>query len=609
MNRKHFAAWSGISAEELAGLPTFYMPNLSYDKKKLAFYWDKTGRMELYVMDAEPGAEPRQVSDGQMPRDMRAGFCWMRDGSAIIYAKDHEGDEQHNLWRIDIESGEAEQLTSTPYAQEYPVEVGPDNRTLLIATDKDDQMNLYAFDLEAHTYTRLTAYASPTRGAVWSPDGSQIAYATNETADLKNQDVYVMSADGALKRRILRMKVGSEDSVTDWSADGRYLAVTSDFRGKEGAGVYDLQTDEVHWFSPEDRTQLSGKFSPDSRLLLGMESRDAAMNTIIYVVESGEQVPVELPPGMSYGADWIENNRFMVRLETDTRRAELRDYEIDKGESETLLEAEYGSIDPALFVSHEYVWYESSDGLKIPAILYRPRDVDPDKKYPALVEVHGGPTGQFFRNFDPFAQFLANRGYVVIQPNPRGSTGYGVEFRDMAIKDWGGGDLEDIAAAAEYLRGLPEVDPDRIGVWGGSYGGYMTYIAVTKKPDLWKAGVAWMGITDLHTLYEDSMEHFKYYLREQMGDPEADADLWCDRSALNFAEQMSAKLLIVHGLNDPRCPIEQARIFRDRLIELGKVEGEDFEYVELADEGHGSQGIEQKTRMYKLLAEFFDSTL
>jgi dipeptidyl aminopeptidase/acylaminoacyl peptidase len=333
------------------------------------------------------------------------------------------------------------------------------------------------------------------------------------------------------------------------------------------------------------------------------------MNTIIYVVESGEQVPVELPPGMSYGADWIENNRFMVRLETDTRRAELRDYEIDKGESETLLEAEYGSIDPALFVSHEYVWYESSDGLKIPAILYRPRDVDPDKKYPALVEVHGGPTGQFFRNFDPFAQFLANRGYVVIQPNPRGSTGYGVEFRDMAIKDWGGGDLEDIAAAAEYLRGLPEVDPDRIGVWGGSYGGYMTYIAVTKKPDLWKAGVAWMGITDLHTLYEDSMEHFKYYLREQMGDPEADADLWCDRSALNFADQMSAKLLIVHGLNDPRCPIEQARIFRDRLIELGKVEGEDFEYVELADEGHGSQGIEQKTRMYKLLAEFFDSTL
>jgi dipeptidyl aminopeptidase/acylaminoacyl peptidase len=197
----------------------------------------------------------------------------------------------------------------------------------------------------------------------------------------------------------------------------------------------------------------------------------------------------------------------------------------------------------------------------------------------------------------------------VIQPNVRGSTGYGVEFRDLNRMDWGGGDLEDVAGAAAYLKALPEVDSARVGVWGGSYGGYMTFMAMTKKPNLWKAGVAWVGITDLKKLYDSSMEHFKYYLKLQMGDPEENADLWKDRSAINFAQQMTAKLLIVHGVNDPRCPIEQARIFRDRLVELGKVEGRDFEYVELGEEGHGSTDIAQKIRSYRLLVDFMKRSL
>jgi len=203
-----------------------------------------------------------------------------------------------------------------------------------------------------------------------------------------------------------------------------------------------------------------------------------------------------------------------------------------------------------------------------------------------------------------FAQFLADRGIVVIEPNPRGSSGYGVEFRDACLKDWAGKDLEDIEGAVNYLRSQPDVDPARIGVFGGSYGGYMTYMAMTKKPDLWKAGVAWVGITDLHLLYEGSMEHFKYYLRQQMGDPEQDAGLWRDRSAIHFADRLRGKLLIVHGTNDPRCPLNQATTFRDRLLELGRVEGEDFEYVELSEEGHGSTDIGQKIRTYTLLADF-----
>ena len=146
-------------------------------------------------------------------------------------------------------------------------------------------------------------------------------------------------------------------------------------------------------------------------------------------------------------------------------------------------------------------------------------------------------------------------------------------------------------------------------VFGGSYGGYMTLIAATKKPELWRAAVSWVGISDLHLMWEESKEHFRYFLREQMGDPEQDRALWRDRSAIEFADRLQAKLLIVHGVNDPRCPISQSRLFRDRLLALGKREGQDFEYVELTDEGHGSADIQQRIRTFTTLADYLERTL
>ena len=598
-----------IPLEELASLPNYYAPTLSYDKSKIAFYWDKTGRLELYVMDTTVGAEPQKVSDGEMPRSVRATFCWSRDNKSILFAKDDNGDEQHNIWRFDIENSVAEQLTDNAKAQEYPIQVSPDNTKLLVNTNLNGQLNIFSLDLETKEYTQLTHYDLPAGGARWSPDGEKVVYSTNETENYKNADIYVMNADGSDQKLIFQSKVGATDGVSDWSKDGRYLAIGSDSSGKMRAGVFDLETNEPRWLSSEGKTQYSGKFSPSGDKLLATENEDSMVNVLVYDVESGDALPIELPPGMSNAAGWLDNENFLVNIVTDTTRPELRDYQLKDGSSNVLLAADYGSVDPSLFVPHEYVWYESSDGLKIPAIVYRPRDMKPDQTYPALVEIHGGPTGQFFRGFSPWAQFLADNGYVIIQPNIRGSTGYGVDFRDTNLKDWGGGDLEDVEGAVNHLKSLPEVDPERIGVWGGSYGGYMTFMAMTKKPDLWKVGVAWVGISDLKRLYDSSMEHFKYYLKQQMGDPEADAQLWYDRSAVNFLEAMTGKLYIIHGVNDPRCPIEQARIVRDRLVELGKVEGEDFEYTELSDEGHGTGDIAQKIRSYKLLVEFLNKNL
>jgi dipeptidyl aminopeptidase/acylaminoacyl peptidase len=607
-----------IPLEELCGLPSFYFPVVSWKGDRLAFYWDKTGRLELYVMDIGTRAV-RQLSHGEVPRALRTGFTWSRDDRFIVFGKDAAGNEQHDLYKIDVATGAVTQLTSDPAAEEHAVEFSPDdlwltvntNKRLPEAADRPGQLNLWKVRPDGSEYTPLTRHAFPVFGGHWSDDGQWISYITNaDLANLKNRDGYVVRPDGTGARKVWSVRSGSQDLLGDWHPDSRRIAVTSDAPGQNRAGILDIVSGEVRWYSPEGVEEHALRFSKNGKWLATIRNQDSEVRPILYDVASGQSRELRLPAGFALGAQFFaDDTKLLVNYSTDVTRGSLVAYDLATDTTETLLEPEYGSIDPTVFVSAEHVWYDTFDGKKIPALLYRPRDVAPAEKLPALVHVHGGPTGQWFRGFDPFAQFLADRGLVVLEPNIRGSTGYGVPFRDAAIKDWGGADLEDVAAGAKFLQALPYVDADRLVVFGGSYGGFMTFVAATKKADLWRAAVAWVGISDLHRMWDESKEHFRYFLREQMGDPETDRALWRDRSAVEFAERLRAKLLMVHGVNDPRCPVSQSRIFRDKLLALGKREGEDFEYVELTDEGHGSADIQQKIRTFTILADYLERVL
>lgn len=197
----------------------------------------------------------------------------------------------------------------------------------------------------------------------------------------------------------------------------------------------------------------------------------------------------------------------------------------------------------------------------------------------------------------------------MLLPNIRGSTGYGATFRDLNRMDLGGGDLQDLASAALYLASLPNVNATRLGVTGTSYGGFMTYLALTKQPEIWAAGCAEAGITDWLKGYEGQLPALQHYLRSLMGDPVQNAALWADRSPVNFARQMKAPLLMIHGIHDPRCLIIHAHLFRHALVQTGHREGEDFEYLEFSDEGHSSIDVEQRMRSVVPMIEFFQRWL
>lgn len=340
--------FGNIPLEELAGLPTFMAATLSHDRSKIAFYWDKTGQLELYVMEVKSNKEPQQVSKGDLPKSPRSAPVWSRDDVTIFFPKDNDGDEQNNIWCLNLETGEAQQLTDNPEAQEYPLAVSPDNKSLLVASNLNGQLNLYTLDLATNEYTQLTDYSYPASDAKYSPDGSQIVFRTNETDDTQNYDIYLMNADGSEQGLILNVKSGSQDGVSDWSSDGRYLSVTSDAFGANRIGIYDIETAKVRWITPEDKTYYDGTFSPDGQRLLAMLNEDSMANIQVWDVASGDEVETELPSGMSFGSDWLDDGNFFVNIVTDVTRPELRTYQISDGASDVMLPAEYGSIDPYL---------------------------------------------------------------------------------------------------------------------------------------------------------------------------------------------------------------------------------------------------------------------
>ncbi|MFB6105200.1 MAG: prolyl oligopeptidase family serine peptidase [Halobacteriaceae archaeon] len=592
--------------EELASLPSFYHPAASPDGESIAVYYDGSGRNELYLVDPDTGAKT-QVSDGEVPRDARYPFRWAPNGEGFYYHLDEGGNEQNDIMHLDRD-GEVEAVVENDN-QCILTDISEDGETLLFLSDAGQQLNLYAHDTGSGETTQLTEYRQPVRAGVLSPDGDRIAYATNESDDLDNQDVYVADVDGSNPRNLEIGEAGAEAGVSDWHPDGDRLLVSDNSSDKPRVGVYDLGADEVTWYSSPEAVESPTTFLPDGTGFLATRTRECAVMPVVYDLDSGAAQEFELPEGVAafpgYGdAALLSESRVLLTQETPTQRTALYVHDLDTGETETVLEPEYGDLDPGGFKDAEYHTFDSHDGLEIEALVYD-SGVRPS---PVVVKIHGGPAGQDLQRFDRSTQFLATRGYSVLQVNYRGSTGRGREFKNMINHDWGGAEQGDIAAGARWLAEQDWVDEDRMAVYGGSYGGYSTYMQMVQYPELWAAGIAHVGMTDLQALYEESMPHFETTLERYLGDPEENADLYRDRSAITHIDSFEGPLCMIHGINDPRCPISQARLFRDALEDAGFTEGEDgdFEYVELGEEGHGSTDIDQQIRSFRILADFLD---
>jgi dipeptidyl aminopeptidase/acylaminoacyl peptidase len=606
--------------EELASLPTMAHPTAADNGEEVALYYDITGRNQLHVLDIDSG-EMEQWSDGEVPRNARWFVDWAADDDRIFFHLDDDGNEQNDIHAISRD-GEVEPVVEMD-GQVSINDVGDDGETMIVGSSRDGQMNLYRHDLETGETEKITNYDRAAGGAVLSPDCSQIAYSTNESDDYDNRDVYVANADGSDPQNLELGDTGAESVPADWGPDGERLLVGDNSKDLGRIGVYDLEADGITWFADGEFEEGPTAFMPDGERVLGYRTRDAETVPIVYDLETGEATEFDLPDGAAgFGrSPIVDDDRVIITHTTPTRRSELVLYDVSTHEYETLVEAEYGPFEPDHFADAEYFTVESNgvpetpqaavehdpyEELEIGALLYD-SGVRPS---PLIVNPHGGPRARDSKRFDLYTQTLVSLGFSVLKVNYRGSTGKGREFVEELFDDWGGAEQGDVVVAAEHVLDKYDwIDEDNVVVFGGSYGGYSAYWQMVQYPELYEAGIAWIGLTDLEDMYENTMPHFKSELMvKYLGEPDENEELYEERSPVNYVDNVDAPLFLVHGVNDRRVPVSQARIFREALEESGYDEGEDgdFEYRELGEEGHASSDQQQKLRMFELLADFLD---
>jgi dipeptidyl aminopeptidase/acylaminoacyl peptidase len=251
------------------------------------------------------------------------------------------------------------------------------------------------------------------------------------------------------------------------------------------------------------------------------------------------------------------------------------------------------------------VHYPSKDGKwEISAFVYAPYNAERNGKNAGVVYIHGGPEAQIQNFFNRHIQYLVNQGYFVIAPNYRGSSGYGKEFLNANRFDMGGGDVDDVIAAADWLIKTGYVDAKKMAVTGGSYGGYLTMMAVTKAPDRWAAAIPWIPFVNWFTAYENTDPALREYVLANMGDPVKDKTRFKERSPIYYVDQIKAPLLLIAGGKDPRCPPTEA----EQVVQAIKKRGGTVEYKVYENEGHGftktENLIDQLTRMGDFLKKY-----
>jgi dipeptidyl aminopeptidase/acylaminoacyl peptidase len=267
-----------------------------------------------------------------------------------------------------------------------------------------------------------------------------------------------------------------------------------------------------------------------------------------------------------------------------------------------LTDALVGGVDSSNLAPAALVHYPTFDGRKVSAFVTVPFNLRKDGSNPAIVLVHGGPSGQWTDAFSLDVAYYANHGYVVIRPNVRGSTGYGKGFEDLNNDDWGGGDLKDLVAAADYLVSTGYVARSKVAVLGGSYGGYLTLAALAFTPERWAAGVDLFGISSIVTLAQTTDARLLPYLTREMGSLATNRALMLERSPLFRAQAVRAPLLILQGDNDPRVPLAESRQFADAVRRRGGI----VDLILYPGEGHGFHKLEDRLDSMRRAVEFLD---
>ena len=590
-----------MDSETLFRIPGIYNYDVSPRGDRVAFSWDKSGQLEIYTRKLA-GEDIECLTKGA---ESKISPCFAPDGNKLVYTQDYQGDENFDIFILDISDGEHLNLTPGTSETIYPhVRWSPDARKLAFTSNREKNFNIYAIPSSGGEPERISDHEFNDSDPEWSPDGRWIAFEALVSA--QDHRVFIIPANGGEARCLVKNDRPIEASSPEWSPDGKAIAFVSSELGSSDIGIWNIKNESVEWVTDSKYEYYDPHWSTDGNKLAYLVNRDGNIGIAIENRETKVRHILQVEAGIHlqvrFGSD---AETMFFTFSNPSHPPDLWMVSLNDQKFRQLTNSLPRAVDESLFVNGSPIHYASNDGLEISGLLYLPKAFHPAKLGASLIYVHGGPTLQHMNEWNPTIQYLVNRGYVVVVPNYRGSSGFGRKFREANRFALGDKDLEDVVAAAGYLVKKRFTDQKKIGILGESYGGYLTMCALTKFPKYWAAGAAMVPFLNWFTEIKNEREDLQFWDRENMGDPRKDYDRFWNFSPIFFIGNIEAPVQLIAGAHDPRCPASETKYAEKELEKLGKV----FDLMIYEDEGHEFRKLDNRVDAYKRIARFLDRYL
>ena len=599
-----------VPVEDLFFSRTITDPAWSPDGSEIAFATNLTGRLNVWKVSSR-GGWPVQVA---VSDDRQFATTWSPDGKWIAWQQDRGGNEAYDIYAVPANGGAPQNLTNTADISETDALFSPDSKSMAVAYKRVSaaMTDIAVIDLATHAVRNLTQEAMPDRSwttVAWSRDGKFIVANRFNPAGTIGEVFLLDPATGAKTN----LTPDSKNSVaaSAIAPDGKSVLVSSDEKGGyDNVAVIDVASKKVRWITDLKWEATPAEFSPDGKWIAYSVNEDGRSDAYLVSAAGGEPRTIAIPAGLNSftgrtGAFSPNGDRVLLRHQSGTQTNDFWVYDTAANRATQLTQSATATLTGTPMPPSQIVHYKSFDGTIISAILWLPFNIERNGANPGIVLPHGGPTGQTVDSFNRSVIALVSRGYTVIAPNVRGSTGYGKAFEKMNVKDLGGGDLQDEVYAAKFLGATGYVDSKKIGITGGSYGGYMTLMAIGKTADVWAAAVDQFGIVDWLTMLQHEDPRLQEYEKSLLGDPVKDLAVYQAASPIKFLANAKAPLLVLQGENDIRVPKEES----EQVVTILKNAGKTVDAHYYPAEGHGFAKRENQIDAIKRTIDWFDKYL
>jgi dipeptidyl aminopeptidase/acylaminoacyl peptidase len=580
---------------------------LSHDEKTILFSSNKTGIFNAYTIPVT-GGEAAPLTDSKDNAIFAISF--FPHDNRILYSSDKGGNEINHIY-LRSEDGAVRDLTPVDTAKAQFYGWSFDDQSFFYGFNQRDKRFMDVYEMDIATFTPALVYQNDKGLNFGGVSRDKRYFAFSKSITTNNSDLYLYNRESKELKHLSPHQGDVQYAPSSFSPDSKSLYfLTNEDSEFMFLKRYDIATGKFEKVEATNWDLQYGYFSRTGKYRVVGINNDA--KTEIKIYDTATNKPIALPklPNGEITAVNISRSEKLMTFYLNGSRApnNLFVYDLAAKKYTQLTNTMNPEIDQNDLVDAKVVRYKSFDGVVIPSIYYKPHHIKPGEKAAALVWVHGGPGGQSGVGYSALIQYLVNHGYVVIAVNNRGSSGYGKTFFKMDDMKHGEEDLADCVEAKKFLSATGYVDPNKIGIIGGSYGGYMVLAGLAFRPDEFAVGVDIFGVANwVRTLKSIPpwWEAFREALYKEMGNPATDEEYLRRISPLYHPEKIKKPLIVLQGANDPRV----LKVESDEIVEAVRKNGVPVEYVVFPDEGHGFVKKENEIKGYKAILDFVDKHL